>query len=313
MAEFDAISKDLIQTYPQDFARFALAQDDVEVLEVLDTEQPTVETHRLDSLMRVRLNGTEVLVHNEFQTTDSTSLAMALRMAGYIGRLLEQYGLPVHSHVIYLRPAAGRHDRGAYVQDHLGYRVVIQYKVIRLSTLAGQAILDSDYTGLLPFAPLMQPPAGQTAAQWLRQCVQRAEAVPMAAATKANFLTDLAIMSGLVYDYQTIQRIIPEDIMYESSVIQHFAERGLEQGLEQGREQGLEQGREQGLEQGRERMLREDVQEVLELRFGVEQTRQLVDRIAAVDGVEPLRGLHRAAVQAADVAAFRSALESSTA
>ena len=35
MAEFDAISKDLIQTYPHDFARFALTQDDVEVLEVL--------------------------------------------------------------------------------------------------------------------------------------------------------------------------------------------------------------------------------------------------------------------------------------
>ena len=31
-------------------------------------------------------------------------------MAGYLGRVLEQYGLPVYSHVIYLRPDAGRHD-----------------------------------------------------------------------------------------------------------------------------------------------------------------------------------------------------------
>ena len=285
MAEFDAISKALIQTYPQDFARFALAQDDLEVLDVLDTEQPTVEAHRMDSLIRVRLDGTEALVHHEFQTTNSTHSAMTLRMAGYIGRALEQHGLPVYSHVIYLRPDAGRHDRGEYGQDRPGYRVVIQYKVIRLSELDGQAILDGGYTGLLPFAPLMQPPAGRTAEQWLQQCVQRAETLPMAAATKANFLTDLAIMSGLVYDYQTIQRIIPEDIMYESSVIQHFAEQGREQG-------------------GREFLL-----DVLALRFQPEDVQRLTSRIEAIGDVQRLKQLHRAAIQVPSLEAFRHLLD----
>ena len=196
-----------------------------------------------------------------------------LRMAGYMGRMLEQYGLPVYSHVIYLRPNAGRHDRGEYVQDRPGYRVVIQYKVIRLSKLAGQAILDGGYTGLLPFAPLMQPPEGLAAAPWLRQCVQRAEALPMAAETKANFLTDLVILSGLVYDYQTIQRIIPEDIMYESSVIQHFAE------------------------QGREQVGREFLLDVLALRFQPEDVQRLASRIEAIEDVQRLKQLHRAAIQ----------------
>ena len=289
MAEFDVISKALIQTYPQDFARFALAQDDVEVIEVLDTEQPTVETHRMDSLMRVRIDGTEALMHHEFQTTDSTPSAMPLRMAGYMGRMLEQYGLPVYSHVIYLRPNAGRHDRGEYVQDRPGYRVVIQYKVIRLSELAGQAILDGGYTGLLPFAPLMQPPEGLAAAPWLRQCVQRAEALPMAAETKANFLTDLVILSGLVYDYQTIQRIIPEDIMYESSVIQHFAE--------------------QGIEQGREQVGREFLLDVLALRFQPEDVQRLASRIEAIEDVQRLKQLHRAAIQVPSLEAFRHLLD----
>ena len=286
MAEFDVISKALIQTYPQDFARFALAQDDVEVLEVLDTEQPTVETHRMDSLMRVRIDSTEALVHHEFQTTDSTPSAMPLRMAGYIGRMLEQYGRPVYSHVIYLRPNAGRHDRGEYVQDRPDYRVVIQYKVIRLSELAGQAILDGGYTGLLPFAPLMQPPEGLAAAPWLRQCVQRAEALPMAAEVKANFLTDLVILSGLVYDYQTIQRIIPEDIMYESSVIQHFAE------------------------QGREEVGREFLLDVLALRFQPEDVQRLASRIEAIEDVQHLKQLHRAAIQVPSLEAFRHLLDS---
>ena len=71
MAEFDTIAKHLIYTYPHDFARFALQQDDLEVLDVIDTEQPTVEAHRTDSLIRVRINDEEALVHHEFQTTDS--------------------------------------------------------------------------------------------------------------------------------------------------------------------------------------------------------------------------------------------------
>ena len=34
------------------------------------------------------------------------------RMAGYIGRAIEQHGVPVFSSVIYLRPDAGRRDPG---------------------------------------------------------------------------------------------------------------------------------------------------------------------------------------------------------
>ena len=57
MAEFDTISKHLIHTYPHDFACFALQQDDLEVLDVIDTEQPTVEAHRTDSLIRTHRRG----------------------------------------------------------------------------------------------------------------------------------------------------------------------------------------------------------------------------------------------------------------
>ena len=206
---------------------------------------------------------------------------------GYIGRALEQHGLPglFPCHL----PPAGRHDRGEYGQDRPGYRVVIQYRVIRLSELDGQAIIDGGYTGLLPFAPLMQPPGGRPGKQWLQQCVQRAETLPMAAATKANFLTDLAIMSGLVYDYQTIQRIIPEDIMYESSVIQHFAEQGIEQGREQG---------------GREFLL-----DVLALRFQPEDVQRLASRIEAIGDVQRLKQLHRVAIQVPSLEAFRHLLD----
>ena len=63
MADFDTISKHLIQTYPADFARFTLDQDPVEVIEVIDTEQFTVEARQTDSLLRVRLDDEIVLIH----------------------------------------------------------------------------------------------------------------------------------------------------------------------------------------------------------------------------------------------------------
>jgi hypothetical protein len=142
MAEYDTVSKQLIQTYPADFVRFTLEQEDVEVLEVIDTEQPTVESRRTDSFIRVRIQGEEALVHNEFQTSDSTQIPMPRRMAGYIGRGIESRGLPILSNVIYLRPDAGRTDPGQYIQDWLGYRVVIQYKVMRLIEIEGQKVVD---------------------------------------------------------------------------------------------------------------------------------------------------------------------------
>ena len=296
MAEFDTIAKHLIHTYPHDFARFALQQDDVEVLGVVDTEQPTVEAHRTDSLIRVQVGGDEALVHHEFQTTDS-SPPMPRRMAGYIGRGIEQHDLPIYSNVIYLRPDAGRTDPGHYLQERHGYRVLVQYQVIRLIDLDGQRMLDEGHSGLLPFAPLMQRPAGVDAEAWLRQCVHRAQEVPMDETVKANYLADLAILSGLVYNLEMVMTIIAEETMYESSVVQYFTEKGIKQGIEQGIERG-----------GRERAI-EDLLDVLAIRFALATSDPLADRIGAIDDVQRLKQLFRAAVQVPSLEAFRHLLD----
>ena len=82
-----------------------------------------------------KLNGEESLVHIEFQTSDSTETPMPRRMAGYIGRLIEQYGMPIYAFVIYLRPNAGAGDPGQYLQECPGHRILIEYTVVRLSEL----------------------------------------------------------------------------------------------------------------------------------------------------------------------------------
>ncbi len=288
MAEFDTISKHLIHTYPADFARFALQHDDLEVLDVIDTEQPTVKAHRADSLIRVRVAGDEALVHHEFQTTDSDP-PMPYRMVGYIGRGIQQHRLPILSIVIYLRPDAGRTDPGYYLQEQHGFRILVQYKVIRLIEIDGQHILDAGSAGLLPFAPLMQPPAGVDDEAWLRQCVNRAQAVPMDEALKASYLVDLAILSGLVYKSETIRTIIAEETMYESSIVQYFTEKGIEQG-------------------SRERAV-EDLLDVLEIRFAVGAADPLAARIRSIEDLQRLKQLFRSAIQAPSLEDFRRLLD----
>ena len=303
MAEIDTVSKHLIQTYPADFARFALRRDDIENVKVIESELPTVKARRTDSLLRVRIASKDVLVHHEFQTTDHPT--MPLRMAGYIGRIIEHYGLPVYAHVFYLRPAAGRRDPGYYIQEHPDYPVVIRYKVIRLSQLAGRAVLDRAFVGLLPFAPLMQPPAGQTEAAWLEQCVARAAALPLDRLSKADFLAGLAILSGLVYNPQTIMATISKehlmDLIRESSFAQYLAENAREEGMKQGIEQGIEQG-------GRERAI-EDLLDVLEIRFALAVSDPLAARLGAIDDVQRLKQLFRAAIQVPSLEAFRLLLD----
>ena len=301
MAEFDAISKHLIQSYPNDFAGFALGREDVEVLEVIDTEQLTVSASRADSLIRVRIDGREVLVHNEFQTTDSTNPDMPRRMAGYIGRAIERHGVSVYSSVIYLRPDAGKRDPGQYLQSHPVHRVHLQYGVIRLSELDGQEILDAGQAGLIAFAPLMRPPAGMASRAWLRHCMHTAHARPMATPAKADYLAGMSLLSGLVYAPETISDIVSKegmmDLIRESSFAQYLTRQGVEQGIEKGIEQGVEQG------------LRESILAVLETRFDLPASHPLTARIETIDNVQRLKALLRTAVKVSSPEEFGQLLD----
>ena len=265
MAEYDSVSKDLIQTYPKDFIRLTLGQDDVEVLDILDTEQNTVETRHTDSLIRVHIAGKEALVHHEFQTTDDPS--MPLRMAGYIIRAIERHDLPIYSSVIYLRRSAGRRDPGYFIHEISGRRVLIEYTVIRLSEIEGQDIIDGGPSGLFPFVPLMKRPDRIDSEAWLHHCVDATNALAVDESIKVDFLGRLMILSGLEYDPTLINRILLQEglmdaIMRESSFAQYIKQLGIEQ--------------------GERRSTIGAILEVLEIRFDMHETHPLSDRIAAL-------------------------------
>ncbi len=301
MAEFDTISKHLIQKYPDDFASFTLGREDVEVLAVIDTEQLTIEAHQTDSLIRVRIDDEEVLVHNEFQTTDSTNPPMPRRMAGYIGHAIRQHGLPIYSNVLYLRPNAGQRDLGYYIQERPGYLIAIQYRVIRLIEIEGEHVLESGQSGLIPFTPLMKPPEGIASDAWLQQCIYTARTHPIARSYRADYLAGMVALSELVYESETISNII-----FKEGIMDLIRESSLFQSLTQ---QSRVESFEQGIEQGERKSTLEAILDVLEIRFDLREVHPLSARISTIDDLQRLKQLLRAAVQVPSLEAFQHLLD----
>ena len=141
--QFDNVTKRRIRRDPKGFVTTLLGIE-ADKFEVIETEQLSMKTHLADSFIRVTTGSEQAIVHCEFQTHDSRDVPMPFRMAGYIGSAIEFYKLPIYSHVVYLHPTAGRTDPGLYVQEVSGYNIGIQYRVLRLTEMDGQALLDTN-------------------------------------------------------------------------------------------------------------------------------------------------------------------------
>lgn len=283
--QYDTVSKNVIQQNSEDWIRFGLGVSDVQVIQVLDTEQPTVKSNHADSFIHANVNGRNAVIHFEIQTRDSTQNPMPYRIAGYAGRGIENFGMPVYSHVIYLHPDAGRNDPGQYVQEMPEYNILIQYRVIRLCELEGQTILDAKLKGLIPFAPLMKPPEDVDSEEWLRQCVLVAKSVTQDESNQADYLTNLDILGGIILDYETIRDIILEETMQESSVIQHFTQQGMRKGTI------------------------DAILEVLEEQFQSNDVQTLKPVLENIEELQRLKQLLREAARANSLEAFKQTLE----
>ncbi len=293
-SRYDIVTKNIMGVFGEQILRFLTENNELHFIEQLETELPTVEMRRMDSLCKVSLNGESVLVHCEFQVGDSTQLRMERRNVGYLGRVHERYGLPVLSHVIYLRPDAGRRDTGVYRHEVRGYLYVVEYKVIRLIEQDGGSVLNAGAAGLLPFAPLMRPPAGLDKLQWAAECHEATKSVAFPSAIRSNLLVSQWVLSGLIHDLGAISAFITEDIMQESSVYQHIIQQGIEQGIEKGeRKNALD-----------------SLFDVLDVRFDEGAVEEIKSHLEQIEDVERLRRLLREAVRVETLDAFQRVLES---
>ena len=266
----------------------------ITVLEVVTPEQPTVEMHQADTLIKALHGDREVLVHFEFQTTDSYDPEMPLRMAGYMIRAIEVYRLPVYSNVIYLRPDAGNSDPGKFAQNLEGHNISIEYQVFRLIEMDGQEILDLKPVGLIPFTPLMKRPADMDAEQWFRRCVQIADNIDVP--NKPEYLGSLAVLGNLIYDAQTVLEIISEETMQQSSIAEYLAPEAREQGIQQ------------GIQQGAQETTRKHILGILTRRFQFDASQVFKSTLDTIEDLQRLEHLFDAAMQVETPEDFTQAL-----
>ena len=150
---------------------------------------------------------------------------MWARNAQYQGYLVGKYQMPVYSNVIYFHPTAGRNDTGRYAYNWSGYEYTLRYKVIRLIEIDGQAILEMQAPGMLPFTPLMKPPAGMDLERWVQECVNTTMATSVNQKTQTNLLYGIYLFGSVVIDATLLEQLIPEELMRESEGYQRQMER----------------------------------------------------------------------------------------
>ena len=277
--DYDNIGKKLWADHAEDLSRFVLDTDDVEVLADLGTKQQIIE-RETDIIKQIRINGHKAILHVELQLRDSTDTPMWARNAQYQGYLVGEHQMPVYSNVIYFHPRAGRNDPGGYTYSRGDYEHTNRYKVIRLIEIDGQAILETQAPGTLPFTPLMKPPTGMPPERWAQECIDATRAVSVDQRTQADLLYAISLFGSVVYDPQVFKQRIPEELMQESKFYQL--------------------------------MLKENtikhIIALLELQFHTEAVRALTPMLQNIDDLERLEYLHLAAARVPNIEAFTQEL-----
>ena len=169
-----------------------------------------------------------------------------------------------------------------------------RYQVIRLSDLEGESFLDSAAVGLLPFTPLMKPPAGLSPEAWLQKCIEKTESAPVDSQTLATLLFALSTFGSLNYDVSLFQKFISEGIMQESPFIELIMQRGIDRGIEQGIEVCIR-----------------NILSVLTKRFPLEDVQPVAKALESIKDLDRLSEIHLSAIDTPSVETFLQELEAS--
>ena len=296
MAHFDELFKHLADYAPGPLAALALNTQNVEVGDPLNTEQVTIRMHHSDLTFQIRLpdRDEEAILHIEAQTDESREKPMALRVLMYSSFLAHQHEKNVYSAVFYFRPPAGHRDSGfyAYGDDVIG-GLRLKYNVIRMYELEGELFLSERRVGLLPFTPLMRPPAGMTSQGWVDRCIETTKAAPVDPQTRGTLLYALSVFGALVHPPELFADPVLETIMQESPIYKRVIQRGIEQGIEQGARQAII----------------ENILAVLRARFTDADVSTLIPRLEVIEDLNHLKQLNLNASLTNNFRTFQENLE----
>ena len=224
---YDDAMKKLVGGNPQDFASWVLigAQFGKQLPHEL-----SVENIYADGLLQVLLDGKELLVHLEFQSSNDAYIRERLLEYNVLASRQYDY-LPVYSCVVYLKNQ-GDVPKSPFIRKlPTGEEVIrFHYRSIELGRITSEELLQTGLVGLLPLLPLTQDGAQRDVVEQMITGLVSAEQ------TEALWIGYALASKVLKDDLNWLRRrfAMLGDILRETPVYQEVLEEGLEKGLKEG-------------------------------------------------------------------------------
>ncbi|PON11339.1 hypothetical protein C2W62_45360 [Candidatus Entotheonella serta] len=265
----------------------------------LDTDLVGVQA-AADQVYQVTLtSGQKVLLHIEFQGRRSHQ-PMPWRMLDYMARLAAEHRIAMHSVVLYVGRGAGANDSGTHRVEGIADLPALswRYGVVRLWQMSAQELLAIGSPALLALV-------GQNRIEQpeviFPEVIDRLRRV-LEAEHRSRLLTEMLMLIDDQEIEAMVERLLDSDELLMDTP---FLRRIREEGREKGKEEGREEGREEGVLTTR----RQDILQILTLRFGSPND-HLVTALEQVSDTARLEALFAAAIQREDLNAFLAVLNS---
>lgn len=272
MQQYDIAAKILIDNCRNEILRRFVGIEVRESTLIEKLPQETVSLKRSDyPLLVTDKNGITRLVLLEIQTYWDRKVP--LNLLDYRTRYLLEQDTEAISCLLLLRPSSSATDS---YQDN---EVRFHYRLVKIYEKDGFEIIENGPLCLLPFVPLMKN--GEDLIDQADSLIYKSE---MSRLAKADMLTSMAILSGLISDKLPIELISRrKDIMIESAAYEIIRQDGFRDGIQQGILQGIQDGIRQVLHS-----LSESVIALLEIKFGLEGVR-IYSRFRDIQDIAKLR------------------------
>jgi predicted transposase YdaD len=212
--QWDDSLKIFISENPQDFASWLLGEGQVKVKLLTEFKTRTIEA---DALLEVTLNGEDMLLHIEFQSTNDPTIGE--RLLGYNFEAKREHKLPVHSCVIYLK------NDGTVPESPLRWnlpngREVLQfhYESVELGKLATETLRRTGLKGLLPLLILTKDGATREVVEEVisgLQVAEKKELLPITQLLASLVFTSELDREWIIWRFDKMSDILRETWAYQ--------------------------------------------------------------------------------------------------
>jgi hypothetical protein len=263
--KYDIATKVLLERCRDELIRHFLGIDVRESVMIEELPQETVSLKRSDFPVLVTDRaGKELLAVLEIQ--GSWNRRVPLHLLDYRTRYLIRREVKILSCVILLTPSGSATDH--YQDDEVSFR----FRLVRGYEMDAREIMEGGLVCLFPFVPLMK--GGR---QYVDEADQRIYASGKDRREKADMLTSMAILSGLVSkDLPAMLIARRRDIMIESAAYDLIKKEGVQEGIQEGKTFGI----------------RQSLTILIESKFGKDSA-QILERLEAISDTDRLLGMFR--------------------